>query len=137
LPQGARPTRALDAELPLLGLIGVAADWLFLRDDVVSLTVSAAADLAERSSEDIAALLWRDTAAALGLDPASTPVTRIIKEKRATMAQTPAALRLRPGARTRWTNLALAGDWTDTGYPATIESAVRSGAAAAAVLSAP
>jgi squalene-associated FAD-dependent desaturase len=134
LPEGARPARALAPELPILGLVGGAADWLFLRDDVVSLTVSAAEDLAERPSEEIAALMWRDTARALGLDPAGKPVVRIIKEKRATLAQTPAALRLRPGPRTRWANLALAGDWTDTGYPATIESAVRSGAAAAALL---
>lgn len=134
LPEGARPARALPAELPLLGLVGGAADWLFLRDDVASLTVSAAEDLAERPAEEIAALMWRDTAKALGLDPAGEAAVRIIKEKRATLAQTPAALRLRPPARTRWVNLALAGDWTDTGYPATIESAVRSGAAAAAVL---
>ncbi|MPZ10383.1 MAG: FAD-dependent oxidoreductase [Kiloniellaceae bacterium] len=137
LPAGARPARALAPELPILGLVGGAADWLFLRDDVVSLTVSAAEDLAERPSEEIAALMWRDTARALGLDPAGRPVSRIIKEKRATLAQTPAALRLRPGPRTRWANLALAGDWTDTGYPATIESAVRSGAAAAALLARP
>lgn len=134
LPEGARPARALPAELPLLGLVGGAADWLFLRDDVASLTVSAAGELAERPAEGIAALMWRDTAKALGLDPAGEAVIRIIKEKRATLAQTPAALRLRAPARTRWVNLALAGDWTDTGYPATIESAVRSGAAAAAVL---
>lgn len=138
LPDGARPARRLSPELPLLGLVGGAADWLFLRDDVVSLTVSAAEELADRPTEEIAGLMWRDTAKALGLDPApgapDQPVIRIIKEKRATLAQTPAALRRRPGARTRWTNLALAGDWTDTGYPATIESAVRSGAAAAAVL---
>jgi len=48
LPAGARPARALAPELPILGLVGGAADWLFLRDDVVSLTVSAAEDLAER-----------------------------------------------------------------------------------------
>ncbi|MGE5767478.1 MAG: FAD-dependent oxidoreductase, partial [Bacteroidota bacterium] len=137
LPEGARPARALPAELPLLGLVGGAADWLFLRDDVASLTVSAAEDLAERPGEEIATLMWRETARALGLDPAGVPVVRIIKEKRATLAQTPAALRLRPPARTPWTNLALAGDWIDTGYPATIESAVRSGAAAAAVLAGP
>jgi squalene-associated FAD-dependent desaturase len=140
LPAGARPTRVLPPELPLLGLVGGAADWLFLRDDVASLTVSAAEALAERPAEEIAALMWRDTARALGLDPApgasDRPVIRIIKEKRATLAQTPAALALRPGPRTRWANLALAGDWTDTGYPATIESAVRSGAAAAALLAA-
>lgn len=137
LPAGARPARTLDPDLPILGLVGGAADWLFLRDDVVSLTVSAAEELAERPAEEIAALMWRDTAKALGLDPAQEPVIRIIKEKRATLAQTPAALRLRPGPRTRWANLALAGDWTDTGYPATIDSAVRSGAAAAQALAAP
>ncbi len=134
LPEGARPARQLDPELPILGLVGGAADWLFLRDDVVSLTVSAAEALAERPSEEIARMMWRDTAKALGLDGAAAPVVRIVKEKRATLAQTPAALRLRPGPRTRWRNLALAGDWTDTGYPATIESAVRSGRAAATAL---
>ncbi|MGB3865537.1 MAG: FAD-dependent oxidoreductase, partial [Xanthobacteraceae bacterium] len=41
---------------------------------------------------------------------------------------------LRPGARTQWTNLVLAGDWTDTGLPATIEGSVRSGNRAADLL---
>jgi squalene-associated FAD-dependent desaturase len=135
LPAGAAPRRALPPDLPLLGLVGGACDWLFLRGDVVSLTVSAAEELAEQSAEAIGELMWRDTARALGLAPAPAPVIRVIKEKRATLAQTPAALRRRPGPRTRWTNLVLAGDWTDTGYPATIESAVRSGAAAAETLS--
>lgn len=134
LPEGSRPARALDPELPILGLVGGAADWLFLRDDVVSLTVSAAEELVERPAEEIENLMWRDTAKALGLPLTPRPVTRIIKEKRATLAQTPAALRIRPGPRTRWSNLALAGDWTDTGYPATIDSAVRSGTAAAQAL---
>jgi hydroxysqualene dehydroxylase len=138
LAPGVQPVRRLDPELPILGLVGGAADWLFLRDDVVSLTVSAAEELAEQPAETIAELMWRDTARALGLDPVAAPgaepVIRIIKEKRATLAQTPAALRLRPGPRTRWANLALAGDWTDTGYPATIESAVISGRAAAGLL---
>ena len=134
LPEGLRPQRRLDPDLPILGLVGGAADWLFLRDDVVSLTVSAAEALSERSSDEIAGLMWRDTAKALGLQAAAKPLIRIIKEKLATLAQTPAALRLRPGPATRWRNLALAGDWTDTGYPATIEAAVRSGWAAATSL---
>jgi hypothetical protein len=137
LPAGARPRRQLPEDLPFLGLIGGAADWLFLRGDVVSLTVSAAEGLADHPAEAVAGLMWRDTAKALGLDPAGEPVIRVIKEKRATFAQTPAALRLRPGPRSRWRNLVLAGDWTDTGYPATIESAVRSGAAAAKCLARP
>ena len=59
------------------------------------------------------------------------PAVRIVKEKRATFAQIPSALPLRPPAETRLRNLFLAGDWTATGLPATIEGAVRSGVTAA------
>jgi uncharacterized protein with NAD-binding domain and iron-sulfur cluster len=59
----------------------------------------------------------------------------VLKEKRATFAQTPEALARRAPAQTVWRNLFLAGDWTDTGYPATIESAVRSGRTAARLVS--
>jgi uncharacterized protein with NAD-binding domain and iron-sulfur cluster len=59
------------------------------------------------------------------------PAHRIIKERRATFAQTPDEIARRPPARTSYANLWLAGDWIDTGLPATIESAVRSGHSAA------
>ena len=75
------------------------------------------------------------TLLALDLPLEPTPPMRVIKERRATFAQTPASLARRPPARTRWRNLLLAGDWTDTGYPATIESAVRSGRTAARLVS--
>ena len=58
----------------------------------------------------------------------------MVKEKRATFAATPAQNAKRPPARTRWRNLFLAGDWTSTGLPATIEGALRSGATAAAAV---
>ncbi len=124
----------LPEDLPFLGLVGSWADWLFLRRDVVSLTVSAAEALAEESSETIGERLWRDTALALDLPLEPTPPMRVIKERRATFAQTPAALARRPPVATQWQNLLLAGDWTDTGIPATIESAVRSGRAAAQLI---
>ena len=124
----------LDPNLPLLGLIGGTADWLFLRGGIVSLTVSAADDLAARPNDEITTALWADTAKALGLNPQARPPLRIIKEKRATFAQTPEALTRRPSARTAWRNLLLAGDWTDTGYPATIESAIASGHNAASII---
>ena len=63
--------------------------------------------------------------------------SRVIKEMRATYSALPGLERSRPGPQTRFPNLFLAGDWTDTGWPATMEGAVRSGySAAAAVLAA-
>lgn len=131
LPEPPRLPPGMSAELPLLGLVGGLGQWLVLRGAVASLTVSAAAEIVDRPAESLAARFWAETAQALGLDPAPMPPVRVVKERRATFAQTPAALRRRPPARTAWDNLALAGDWTDTGYPATIESAVRSGRTAA------
>jgi uncharacterized protein with NAD-binding domain and iron-sulfur cluster len=60
--------------------------------------------------------------------------TQVVKEKFATMSPTVAAARLRPPAATPFDNFVLAGDWTDTGLPATIESAVMSGHRAAEIV---
>jgi squalene-associated FAD-dependent desaturase len=125
-----RPVR-LPGDSVLLGLIGGTAEWLFVRDELVSLTVSAADALAEEPSETIAARLWADTAAALGLPAQRQPPVRIVKERRATFAQTPEQVAMRAPVATRWCNLFLAGDWTETRLPATIEGAIRSGNAAA------
>jgi squalene-associated FAD-dependent desaturase len=119
--------------LPFLGIIGGTAQWLFLRGEIVSVTVSAAESLVERPAEEIATLTWADVARALELDPEPLPPCRVVKERRATFAQTPDELARRPGTRTHIANLLLAGDWTDTGLPATIEGAIRSGFAAAEV----
>ncbi len=124
------PVRML-GKSTLLGLVGGRAQWLFLRGKVASVTVSAADVLAEEDADVIAFILWSDIAKALGQPIDPIPPFRVIKERRATFSQTPAELEKRPPARTRWPNLHLAGDWTDTGLPATIEGAVRSGHLAA------
>jgi squalene-associated FAD-dependent desaturase len=113
--------------MSFLGLVGGTAQWLFVRGDVASVTVSAADALAEKPGRDIAEILWREVARALDLGDPPLPVHRIVKEKRATFAQTPEQVKRRPGVRTEWSNLFLAGDWTDTGLPATIEGTIRSG----------
>ena len=130
LPRAVR----LPGDAVLLGLIGGTAEWLFVRDGLASLTVSAADGLADEPSEAIAARFWTDTAKALGLPPQPQPPVRIVKERRATFAQTPDQEALRATAETRWPNLFLAGDWTATGLPATIEGAIRSGERAAALV---
>jgi uncharacterized protein with NAD-binding domain and iron-sulfur cluster len=115
-------------------LVNGTAEWIFLKPGVISTTTSAADRLIDRDAEDLAAALWKDIAQAYRLDPAHMPPHRVVKEKRATFACTPAQLLRRPKAKTRWRNLVLAGDWTDTGWPATIEGAIRSGFAAADAL---
>jgi len=102
--------------------------------DVVSVAVGAADALLDEPADHLAALLWADTAQALGLAGEPLPPHRIVKERRATFAQTPAEVARRPGPRTAYENLTLAGDWTDTGLPATIEGAVCSGHAAAELM---
>lgn len=122
-------------QAPLLGLVGGSSQWLFVRGDVASVTVSAADALAAEGAENVAERLWAEVKTALDLEPAlPLPAHRIVKERRATIAQTPAEIRRRPGPRTRWENLVLAGDWTATGLPATIEGAIRSGNTAAALV---
>ncbi len=112
---------------PFLGLLGGSAHWLFIRAGIASVTVSAADGLAEKSAGDIAKLIWQDVAKALGTENAKPPACRVIKEKRATFSQTPASLSKRAPQKGPLPNLFLAGDWTQTYIPATIESAVRSG----------
>jgi uncharacterized protein with NAD-binding domain and iron-sulfur cluster len=82
------------------------------------------------SKDELAKMIWRDVQRIADV-PAELPPWQVVRERRATFAATPAQNAKRPGVRTAWRNLALAGDWTDTGLPATIESAVRSGTRAA------
>jgi squalene-associated FAD-dependent desaturase len=116
----------------MMGLIGGTAEWVFAFPDRISVTVSAADHLLDLEADSLAERLWRDVAAAHDLS-GPPPPCRIVKEKRATFAATPAQEARRPPARTRWANLFLAGDWTATGLPATIEGALRSGETAAAL----
>ncbi len=115
----------------IVGLINSTAEWVFSFPGRLSVTISDADRFLETPREALAPLLWREVAAVTGLDPGALPPWRIIKEKRATFAALPEEDARRPGPDTRWANLKLAGDWTQTGLPATIEGALRSGRRAA------
>ena len=116
----------------MLGVIGGTAEWIFSFPDRISVTVSGADAIVDRDREDLARAIWADVAKALEIT-APMPVWQIVKEKRATFAATPAQDARRPAAKTGWPNLFLAGDWVQTGLPATIEGALRSGETAAAL----
>jgi hypothetical protein len=114
----------------ILGVIGGTVEWIFAFDDRVSVTISGADHLVDLDRQVLAERLWAEVAAVLGM-PAALPPWQIVKEKRATFAATVEQDAKRPAAKTAWTNLVLAGDWTQTGLPATIEGAIRSGFKAA------
>ncbi|MEM6662976.1 MAG: FAD-dependent oxidoreductase, partial [Pseudomonadota bacterium] len=118
---------------PMTGLVNATTHWIFIRGDVISLTISAADRLGPmtRDPEELLPELWLETCQALDLGDANYVAARVNKERRATFDQSPAEVARRPSARTALTNLFLAGDATDTGLPATIEGAVRSGNLAA------
>jgi len=115
------------------GMVGGLAEWVFVKQGVVSVTISAAERYDDQGAEqeDWAKAVWEDVAALFDLDPAKVPSWRVVREKRATFAATPAQNGMRPTAYIGWKNLALAGDWTATSLPSTIEGALRSGVKAA------
>ena len=81
---------------PFLGILGGTAEWLFVRDQVVSVTVSAATDVIDMDKDALAQAIWQDVARVLGLQAGEIPPYRIVKERRATFAQTPAEVAKRP-----------------------------------------
>ncbi len=114
----------------MVGVIGGTAEWIFAFDDRISITVSGADHLVDLEREVLTERFWADICAVHRLEGPAPP-SRIVKERRATFAATPQQAAKRPKAHTAWKNLVLAGDWTDTGLPATIEGAIRSGDTAA------
>ncbi len=117
-------------EAKFWGLVGGIAEWAFAKGEILSVTISAANRYNETGNAELAEKVWAELAQAFGL-AAEIPEYRVVREKRATFAATPAQLARRPPTRTGQKNLVLAGDWTDTGLPATIEGTIRSGNAAA------
>ncbi|MDP4026048.1 hydroxysqualene dehydroxylase HpnE [Methylobacterium sp. NEAU 140] len=117
----------------LLGVVNGLTEWLFAYPDRYSVTISGADRLLDTPREDLARQIWGEIAQLGNLAP-ELPSWQIVKEKRATFAATPAEAARRSGAETAVANLVLAGDWTATGLPSTIEGAIRSGKTAARAL---
>ena len=123
----------VDWPAPLIGLIGGAAQWVFIRGSIASVTISAGNDLLDKLAVDLANEVWNEISPLFDKTAKPLPPYKVIKEKRATLAQSPELEPYRPSPDTAYKNLFLAGDWTDTGLPATIEGAIRSGYLAAKI----
>ncbi len=118
---------------PILGIVNGTIEWIFAFPGRLSVTISAGDRFIDTPREKLAKTIWAEVASVTALPPVLPP-WQIVRERRATFAATPAQDRRRPGASTAWRNLFLAGDWTNTGLPATIEGAIRSGHRAAELL---
>ncbi|MEA2897187.1 MAG: hydroxysqualene dehydroxylase [Bradyrhizobium sp.] len=114
----------------IMGVVGGLVEWLFAFPQRLSVTISNGDRLVDMPREELAQAIWRDICKATGIK-GDLPPWQIVRERRATFEATPEQNALRPGAVTAYKNLFLAGDWTDTGLPATIEGSVRSGDRAA------
>jgi uncharacterized protein with NAD-binding domain and iron-sulfur cluster len=97
----------------------------------LSFSLSAARDVAHSPAAEIAAACDAEVKRRFAV-PAALVRYVVSREHRATFSARPGTAPLRHATKTRFPNLFLAGAWTDTGYPATMEGAVRSGQAAAA-----
>jgi hypothetical protein len=121
-------------DLPHATLLDRTVQWVFNKSEgrYLQLVVSASRELAAASRADIIALAVRELGeffpAARG---ARLEKAHVIKELRATYSAAPGTEALRPPPETGRPDLFLAGDWTRSGWPATMEGAVRSGYLAA------
>ncbi len=129
-----------------VALLDSHVQWVFNRSKIhgasassgqcLALTISAADRFVDKEARELVALAVEDLRRVFPRVGAARVVhSAVLKEKRATFSQRPDVEPLRPSCTTSLENLFLAGDWTNTGYPATIEGAVMSGRKAAAAVS--
>lgn len=121
-------------ELPHAALLDRTIQWMFNKSggSYIQLVVSASRSLVNMSRGDLIALAMREAAEFFPeIGRAKLQRAHAIKELRATYSAGPGTETLRPGAKTAFDKLYLAGDWTRSGWPATMEGAVRSGYLAA------
>jgi squalene synthase HpnD len=129
---------------PFVGLLDSPVHWVFSRDHihgpdaagreghVITAVVSGARDLVDKTGAELEELTLRELGRFLPEAREVKVLHRVVyKARSATFAATPETEPLRPEATTEWSNFWLAGDWTNTGLPATIEGAIVSGARAA------
>jgi zeta-carotene desaturase len=120
--------------LPHATLLDRTMQWMFNKDRgrYLQLVVSASRDLTALSRKEIIDIAVGDLRLFLPrVHDANLVKAHVVKEQRATFSAAPGTEGLRPGTESSIGNLFMAGDWTRSGWPATMEGAVRSGYLAA------
>jgi uncharacterized protein with NAD-binding domain and iron-sulfur cluster len=135
-------------DLDFAALLETRIQWIFNKSKLLnekkegtavrqylSLVISAADEFVKLNKKQLVEIAMEDLRRVLPqARDAKVIHSLVMKEKRATFLPSPGLEALRPNARTKFDNLFLAGDWTATGYPATIEGAVMSGRKAAELI---
>ena len=124
--------------LPQAALLDRTVQWMFRRSPTYyQLVVSASRSLVPLGRQEIVDLGWRELREFFpSARRARIERAHVIKEIHATYSPAPGVEAARPGPATRFPNLFLAGDWTRSGWPPTMEGAVRSGYLAAEAIAA-
>jgi len=116
------------------GLIGSPVHWIFNKGTHINLVISDADHLIHKDDEELYEMVSTELKKYINLDKDMITDYKLIKEKRATFIPSNDIINKRSFQQTGFRNLILAGDWVDTGLPATIESAVKSGRQAAEII---
>jgi uncharacterized protein with NAD-binding domain and iron-sulfur cluster len=122
---------------PFLTSVDQTIQWIFNKRDgeYLQIVISASRNLSDLSQQDVVDLCLREMDKLLpGMRKAQLVRSVVIRENSATFSPEPGCDQWRPQTRTPVRNLLLAGDWTRTGWPATMEGAVRSGYRAAEIV---
>lgn len=106
------------------GLINSPLHWVFIKDDILTTVISDANDLISKNKDELFEMIFIELNKYLGINREEIVTFKIIKEKRATFIPFNESLKNRPFQKTKFRNLIIVGDWTNTGLPATIEGAV-------------
>jgi zeta-carotene desaturase len=119
--------------LPQAALLDRTVQWIFRKSERhYQLVISASRQLLPLGRNEIIDLAWRELQEFFpAARDARVEQAQVIKEVRATYSAVPGVEAARPPAETKFPNVFLAGDWTRSGWPATMEGAVRSGYLAA------
>jgi squalene-associated FAD-dependent desaturase len=116
------------------GLIDSPVHWIFNKGNHINLVISDADYLIDKSSEEVFQMCVEELIKYTEVEESEVFQYKVLKEKRATFIPSIKINFVRPSSRTKIANLFLAGDWTNTGLPSTIESAVKSGRVASELL---